>query len=490
MLKLDLSKTLKDITKSVPPKKEVKKAASKQAKEEVAYASLGDFNRIAGLPDILTDEFVALYSATIEEVLFPYVQSRLITIKYASDYRQALMENIFGSENHLGMFQYLKEKNLEGKSDKEIVHQAETLILKGWQIRQEANQYWLINGDFVRIMEMTGRAPMFREVAMLSFDESAAHIFLEDGVASKIAALAKTLGHDADSLAATGNLDILLSRVSDNKFAGYVVNYNALRRILKKGSRFNTLVDGANMLDLYKEGFRLDSQMTFPFSEKAIFTMGPDKYIMKSVEDDINMQFLVNKYLLTAIAAKVKMELFAGTGVVSPEVIEVKELRNTFALMTKMYTYEYSTATCAETLDTVQNIRIHKKTSSYTDRVFQNVAYLAAVEGILLGNLHFGTSSFSIDSVSGKVFSNHSLDYFSRKPGGINFGQPNADKMLAVETLDMSDPDTLATIVRALPDNLKTKIASYELDLSMYPYEFLGVRNYFDMAKRMLVGES
>jgi hypothetical protein len=487
MLTLDLSKTIVDLQKSVKPKQDA--PAVKQAKAEVAFASLGDASRLSMLPDIITDEFVTLYSDTVEEVLLPYVQAKLISIRYASEYRQALLENIFGSENHLGIFHYLKEKNLSVASDKDIVHQAEVMILKGWQIRREGHQFWLVNGDLTRIMDMTGRAPMFKEIAMLSFDESSAHIFLDESVASKISAVAKTLGHDADALAASGNLDLLLARITDNKFAGYVVNYNALRRILRKASRFNTLVDGMNMMDLYREGYRIDSQMTFPFSEKVILSKGDDKFIMRAVTDDTNRQFLINKYLLSSIAARVKSELFAGTGVVSPEIIEIKEIRNTFALMTPMYPYEYLTHSGADNLDILQNIKIHKRGSTYVDRVFQNVAMFAIVEGILLGNKHVSPASFIIDSVSGKIFCHHSLDNFTRPlDEGIPDSAQEMDKFDVMSNLHLDTQSTVSALVKALPESFLNKLATYELNPTDYPYEFAGIREYFSSAKARILG--
>jgi hypothetical protein len=494
MLKLDFSKILDNIkptvTKSSPRAKNSK--PKKAQKKQIVYATLGDPNRLAPLPDIVTEEFVALYSDSLEEILQPYVASKLLTLGYASRYRQALLENIFGSENHMGIFHYLKDKDLDGKTDKEIVLYSEQMILKGWQIRKEANQYWLVNGDLQRIIEMTGRAPLFKEVATLSFDESSAHVFLEDGVASKISALAKTLGHDADSLAATGNLDVLLARVSDDKFAGYVINYNALRRILKKSSRYNTIIDGVSMVDIYKEGYRLSSQLTFPFSEKAIFEKGETRYSMKAVEDDVNKPYMVNKYLLSSIAAKVKMDLLQGTKVVFPEVVEIKDFRNTIALMTELYPAEFSEAMFSETLDIINSVFSSKRSSGFSSNLMASISTLAVIDGLLLGNMWFSPSSFSVDSVSGKVFSNHSLDYFTMDEGVLDtlslgeFGELSPESFQTF--FSVTNPEVLSSMINSVPENVKTKIASYNLDLSSYPYQFEGIKRYFEKARKIIVG--
>lgn len=492
MLQIDfgniLSKITPDITtKSVTKKK--KKASSTKVKDEIAYATLGDFNRISHLPDIVTEEFVSMYSDTLEELLQPYVSSRLLTIGYASRYRQALLENIFGSESHLGIFHYLKERDLDKKTDKEIVLYSEQMILKGWQIRKEANQYWLVNSDLQRVIEMTGRAPMFKELAALSFDDSSAHVFLEDSVASKMSALAKTLGHDADELAATGNLDILLARVSDSKFSGYVINYNAMRRILKKPAKYTTSVDGISMVDIYNEGYRLSSQLSFPFSEKAILTKGDRLYSVKSVEDDVNKTHFVNRFLLSAVAAKVKKDILSGTGIIFPEVIEIKDFRNTIALMTELYPSEFFDSSFSDTLDVLEGVF---SSSRQLDKIITNVATLAIIDGVLLGNQWFSPACFSIDSVSGKVFSKHSLDYFTAKAVDLPIlsdskSPLSRDVFNYFFLSDTARPDVLSTLMASVPSSIKSKIASYNLDLSEYPYKLSGVQGYFEKAKEVIV---
>ena len=501
MLNIDFKTLIKPPVTTLKAAKAKKKVPnkSKKAKEEVVYATLGDFQRIAHLPDIITEEFVAMYSQTIEEILHPYVAAKMLSIGYASQYRKRLVETLFGSENHLGLYSYLKERDADGRTDKEIIYYAETLILKGWQIRREGEQYWLVNGDLNRVIEVTGRAPLFKEVAMLGFDEASAHIFLDDGTASKISALAKTLGHDADSLAATGNLDILLARISDDSFAGYVINYNALRRVLKKTARYKTAIDGVTMMDVYKDGYKLSSQLSFPFSEKALFTSGSTQFSMIPVRDEFNKEYLINKYLLTSIASRIKLDLLSGLGIVSPEIVEIKEFRDTFALFTELYPTEFSNATASETLDLISNVVSSGRGETFGRKVFTNIAALAVVEAILLGNRRFSASSFSVDTVSGKVFSNHSTDYFSVKHDGLGqfsyteFEGSNFDSISEkVFFCDVTNPENAATIsglLSALPEEFRTRLASYELDLSMYPYEFVGIKTYFEKARRVILGE-
>lgn len=499
MLNIDFKKIFSSKPTALTMKAAKAPNKSEKAKKEVVVKTLGDFQRIAHLPDFITEEFVAMYSDTIEEILYPYVAARLLSLGYASQYRKRLVEMIFGSENHLGIYSYLKEKDVDSKSDKEIVHYAETLILKGWQIRMEGEQYWLINGDLNRVMEMTGKAPLFKEVAMLGFDEASAHIFLDDATASKISALAKTLGHDADSLAATGNLDILLAKISDDTFAGYVINYNSLRRILKKRARYKTAVDGITMMDVYKEGYRLGTQLTFPFSEKAIFKIGSTLYSMVPVTDDFNKEYLINKYLLTSIASRVKRDLLDNTGVVSPEVIEIKEFRDVFAVMTELYPPEFSNSTLSENLDLVTNVASANRAGSFDGKVLSNIAALAVVEAILLGNRRFSLAAMSLDTVSGKVFSNHSTSYFSVKSESIETfsHQPYEGSDFdmfsnGVFFADITNPENAGNISRliaTLPEDFRSKLASYELDLTMYPYEFAGIKDYFEKARRVILGE-
>jgi hypothetical protein len=247
------------------------------------------------------------------------------------------------------------------------------------------------------------------------------------------------------------------------------------------------------MVDIYKDGYRLSSQLSFPFSEKAIFEKGDTRYSMKAVEDDINKTHMVNKYLLSSIAARVKKDILSGTGVIFPEVIEIKDFRNTIALMTELYPSEFSDATFSETLDVIDNVFSSKRSGGFFDKLMSNIAALAVVEGLLLGNQWFSPSSFSVDSVSGKVFSNHSLDYFTTEPVDLDSislspGTISRDTLKVFFLMDLSNPETVSAMISAVPENVKSKIASYTLDLSSYPYQFEGIKSYFEKARRVIVG--
>lgn len=498
MLNIDFTKAL-----SIPmdTEKAVKKSSKrKRITKPSQQLSLGDYKRIEKLPDLVSIEFLDEYSETLDMVLLPYVTHGLITIGYASKYKEKVIENVFGNEHHLGLFHYLKDKNSENKSDKELVSYAEKLLVKGWHIRQEGNQYWMVNADFTRIIEMTGKAPLAKELSVLSFDESSAHIFLDDAVASKFAALARTLGQDADELAAQGNLDVLLARVTDEKFGGYIVNYNAWRRALRKQAKYATMTDGITPMELYEEGFRLDSKITYPVSKYASLTDGAKKYLVIPVLPEINPNHGFNNYMVASLASKMKSELLAPVkGVVTQEVTELKDLRHTFALMVEQWEGVFAGMTYEETAEAIQRIKAHVDSgavaSSYGRRLLESLAAIFVTESILLGNKESSITSIGIDSISGSIYSYNGLNYFSEEissltlPGGMEFSLGSLSGVVRM-SLSGGASKVLSEMVKVLPKSFLSNLANYQVDASEYPQQFNSILNYFEKARELVLKEA
>lgn len=475
-----------DITKAFD---KVKKSKPKKTKQE-APAVLGEEARLKNLPDMVSLEFLTMYSDNLDEVLYPYVANRVISIGYASRYKDIILENIFGNEHHLGIFHYLQEKNVDGNSDKELVIHAEKLLMKGWHIRLEGYQYWLVNMDFSKIIEMTGKAPLAKEVAALAFDETSAHIFLDDTIASKIAALAKTIGHDADELASSGNLDVLLARVTDEKFGGYIINYGAWRQILKKQTRYETLTDGVTPLDLYEEGYRLDNQITYPVAKNAILTKDNKKYLIVPVMPKMESGF--NSYLIASIASKIKKDLLEPLkGVTVQEVVEIKELRHTFALLVEYWNTASSGSTYAETLGVLNRVQAHIDSGAvpgnYGRNLLESLAAVFITEALLLGNKSATVSSVNIDSLSGSIYSYNSLNYFTEKKDVFDAGLVPVKYELSSIPLVVSRSGILLSMIDSLPRTYMSTLTNYQIDTKEYPGEFNIIRDYFETARQFIL---
>lgn len=483
MLKIDFTSIL-PVQKAVETRKPAKKKTKKTNRNVEEYLQLGDYRRLELLPDVVSVEFLSLYADGLDEILLPYVKHGMISIGYASRYKDTILRNIFGNENHLGMFHYLKTKDVEQKTDKELVSYAEKLLSKGTHIRQEGHQYWLVNAELDRLLEMTGRAPMAREVEALVFDESSAHIFLDESIASKLASLAKTIGQDADELALQGNLDVLLAKISDETFGGYVINYNAWRNILKKESSYPTSNDEVTPMDLYTSGFRLDSQITYPIAQHAVFTDGTKKYTMVPVSHEMNLSHGVNYSLLSVIAAKVKKDLLSGIAE-TQGITEVKNLQNTFALLVERW--EVEELTYADISDILNRVMAHTQdghSASYEKKVMEALASVFVTEYLLLGNAHMSLSAINLDSVGGGVYSYAASRYFDIEIPQVVIGE----EFSLASLLRPVDDSMISGMIKILPKKFLSKLSAYELDLSSYPREFNSLKGYFEAAKQAVLG--
>lgn len=497
MLKIDFAKLMQAPDSAIKSTTK-KKAKAGKLKEPETQLHLGDYSRLQVLPDILSEEFLVGYGDSLDTFLLPYVSNNVISIGYASKYKEVIIENVFGNLHHLGILHYLKDKNVENKTDKELVAYAESLLVRGWHIRQEGHQYWLVNADFTRIIELTGKSPEAKSVEAMVFDEGAAHIFLSDPVASKFAALARSIGQDADELASSGNLDVLLAKVTDDKFGGYIVNYNAWRKILKKETKYQTMTDGISALDLYEKGFRLDSRITYPVSKASIMDSGKKKYAVIPVMPEITNGF--NRYMVTALASKVKSDLLSSVkSVMVPETMELKELRHTYALMVEFWDNDFSGTTFFETLGVIKRAIAHVDSgavsNSYRAKIMESLAAVFVTEAILLGNTHASLSSVSLDSISGMVYSYDTLDYFTEKVESLTdesveeFSLNSLANMLTVSMSGSGKP-LLLSMISYLPKSFMAALSSYEIDTKEYPHQFNQVIGYFNAAKNFVLERS
>lgn len=497
MLKIDFTKAL---SAPMDTEKAVKKGTSRKKRitKPSQQLALGEYRRLDKLPDIVSVEFLDLYAETLDAVLLPYVTHGLITIGYASTYKEKVIENVFGNEHHLGLFHYLKDKNSDNKSDKELVSYAEKLLVKGWHIRQEDHQYWMVNADFTRILEMTGKAPLAKELAVLTFDESSAHIFLSDSIASKFSALARTLGQDADELAAQGNLDVLLARVTDEKFGGYIVNYNSWRRTLRKMAKYATMTDGITPMELYESGFRLDSKITYPVAKYAMLTDGSNRRLVIPVLPEVNPNHGFNNYMVASLASQIKSDLLSSIkSIRTQEVTELKDLRHTFALMVDYWDGNFAGMTYEELAETLSRVQAHIDSGavspSYGKTLIEALSAVFVTEAILLGNSEVSLTSVSIDSISGTVYSYNGLNYFSEPVSSLSLSTTAPEFSLASlrgkvrMSISGGSGDVLAGMLRSLPKSFISALRNYEINTSEYPQQFNSILTYFNRAKELVL---
>lgn len=489
---IDISKAIDSLKAAKREKTTTKKKTAK--KSPVESVVLGDVNRLVNLPDVMSIEFLEEYTENLDELLYPYVSSKVMTIGYASRYKDVIIENIFGNEQHLGIYHYLREKNQQGMSDKELVAYAEKLLSQGWHIRQEGPQYWLVNVDFTKIIELTGPAPLAKEIASLVFDEASAHIFLNESVASRFGALARTIGQDADELAASGNLDLLLTRVTDNKFGGYIINYTAWRNILKKHTKYETLTEGVTPLDLYEQGFRLDNRITYPAGENAILTNGSKKFMSVPVRPEVSLEVGLNNYQLACIAAKAKKELLSVVpGVVVQEIQEIKELRHTFALLIDYWDSPSAAQTVSDSWDVLRRIQAHVDdgavSEGFATKLMEALCAIFVTEAVLLGDAHTTLAKIATDSISGNVYSYNGLNYFSQKLSEIDLRDVEEPTFSNIPLL-LSGSPVLSGMISRLPKKFIGKLSGYELDTKDYPGEFAKLRDYFSQARELVLSKA
>jgi len=506
MLKIDFDKIFQpqmDTHKAVR-----KRPARKSNKKKAAQVlQLGDEKRLAKLPDVVTLEFLSAYKENLDAFLYPYVVSGAVTLSQAHDYEETLITTIFGDETHLGIFQFLQDKNVGGKPDKFLVSLAEQLVVKGWHINHEGRKYWLINGDFQRVIDLTGKAELSKDAASMTFDEANAHLFLEDGVASKIEALAAKQGYNADDLANSGHLDLLLAHINNVEFAGYLVNYNNLRQVLRKSSKYRTLTEGTTMNALYEQGFRLGTQITFPLGKRTIMEQDGKGFIITKASSQLNQEYIVNKTLLSVVASRVKEALYKKMRFIQPEVlIELKELRQTFAVMREFWNSDTTYMTYSDMADAFRRLDVGYREGTVSKGLYQRVkemfSAVVVTDAILLGDSKFSLSSFGFDSISGRFFSYISNSSFTTKLEDIQnlsaaepantvadgefFGQ-FLDGIFPFSSKNIHFVESLSSIWENIPQEYISALQEVTLDAEEYDIELTAIKEYFESARSLIL---
>lgn len=507
MLELDFSNIFKDaiVTQKAVSKTSKRRNTKKKKAEEILH--LGNIRRLAKLPDEVTLEFLGQYKENLDDLLYPYVANHVYTVSYANAYEEAIIHNIFGNEKHLGIFQFLKDKNVDNRSDKELVAYAESLLMKGWHIVDEGGKYWLYNGDFQRVLDLTGAASLAKDAASLTFDPGNAHIFIEDGIASKIHAVAEQVGQSADDLAGTGSLDLLLGFISDAKFAGYILNYNTFRHLLEKPAKYATLTEGITMSDLYEQEFRLDNKLVAPLNKRLTIHKGTDSYILFGITPELNQPYVINKDLARVIASNIKDELFkTSAGVINQSFTEIKELRHTFALMTKYIDSDAVRMSYADVVDSFSRLERYTSDGSvhgkFYTKVTQDFAAIAVTEAILLGNYNFSLASIGFDPISGKFYSYTSRDEFTTKMEALDFlinnaqeGEPDTKgffepflgEMFPFRPDSRTFAENVDKLIKNLPSDYLRALSSVEFNTDEYTQDFVAARNYFEKARSFIL---
>lgn len=446
----------------------VKKETQKSVKLSKKAIHIGDSRRFSSLPDTVDETFIERYKDTLDQFLYPYVAKNKITISYASRYAQSILNNIFGNEHHLGIYQYLKDKNIEGISDKELVIQAEKLLLQGWNIRQENNHYWLYNSDLQKVIEMTGSSEEAVLADAQELDSSNAHLFFDERVASKITAFAERLGYDADTLSLTNSFDILLSKTENKQFIGYLTNYDRLKTILSKPYKYRTLTVGTSMYDLYEEGYRLSDTLV---PKGVVLSNGQDDVIIFPAESEINTTHTLNKFLISQKANELREAIYSQFKKVKfQSITPLKELRHVYAYYSDFWD-----------TDLVKNSFIESQTilSRLESKVEETLAVVVVTEALLLGNNWFSSSGFGIDSITENFYVYFNHDAFTRPSVESSGYEENA-------VYRFRNPKDY---ISKLPKRYEKVLRSIEFTSDDYVQDLKSVQDYFETARNYILKE-
>lgn len=458
--------------------------------------SLGDPLRIKNLPESVNEEFLDAYQDSLDTYLHAYITGRQLTLSEAARYKEYIFSTIFGNQEHLGLFDFFRAKaeSVYG-TEKEMVTAAETFMMRGWQIRKEEERWWIVNDSFDKVLDVTGSTEVSEDAASAVFTQENAHVFLSDSVASKVSALAKKAGFDADSLASMGQLDLLLAETDNKEFAGYLMNYNAMRFLLKKSGKYSVLSSGKTFQELYEEGFRLGNQIFYPTLSRVILEKGSDKILLSPVSSELHPEHLVNKSLLSCVASDIRTQLY-GRNVVAQNVVEIGEMGYAVALQTDFWTTDVVRNTPADTYDLLMRTDNAARGRSLSVGHYKNLrsafAEMLLGEIFLLGNTKFSLSSFGFDSVGGKFFIYAGEELFSRKDeAGLweTLGRDSYEffsicmrNRFALGFIEKN----LETLVSYTSEQFRNNVLSAEVDSSRYPLNLDTVKTFFAAAKKAI----
>jgi len=469
MLKIDFDSVFKNLdaqkTTSLKSNKKRRNSLPSQA------IQLGNEEALSDLPEKVNGDFLEMYNETIDNMLYPYVAQGRVSISYASKYGQTIIENIFGNEEHLGIYHYLKDKDIEGVSDKHIVSYAEKLLLQGWYIKEENSKYWLYNSNLEKVIDLTGNAEESIEADALSFEPENAHLMFDDITASKIYALAEQFGYNADELSKINNLELLLSKTENVSLEGYLTNFGCLKTILEKRHSYRTLTQGTSLFDMYNDNYRLSDTLV---PKGVVLTNNESELLLFPTEGDMGETFLFNKGLLGMTAQELRKQIYAPfNNIRFQEVLPIKDMRHVFAFTSELIDNQMTRRSYFESENVLKR--------ADQDEIKEALAVVVVTESILLGNEWFNSTCFGFDSVSNSFYVYFNKDAFTRSDLE-NLTEPAKYSIFSYSynALDY---------MKDLPAKYKTAIQDADIDTSELDVELNSVRDYFNSAKEMILRE-
>lgn len=483
-MKLNLQKVIEKLPNSTTIKSTQKDVMGRKKKTPPEqYPGLGDVDRFKEFPDSVDMEFISLYREGLDRFLIPYIQYGELTVHSAHTFIENLVEQIFGNNKHFGIFSYLKEKNYENSSDRELVRTAERLINSGWRVQRDKNteRYKIINSEGIDIIDATGVSEFFSESSAVVMDASAAHLFIDGNSASKIESLARVLDMNADSLAEIDSLESLIIHTEDKKLIGKIINYKKLRNILSKNNSYPSHEKGTSFLNLYEQGFTLSDRMIFSHDDRVILENGKDEFIIYPVSHTLNQRYGVHTDVLALVASNVKNHIFRRVKSVTPQALhEIKDLGRVFALMSPFWDDEKTLISYSDMADSLNRMDSYVKsgeiTRNFYEKVFSSLATIVVTESVLLGNNWLSLNLMPMDTISGRFYSYASRDVFTDSADEFRFFSDNYTP--SKETLGFShltqgvypfrlDSPSLPALISILPSEYFEALSSLTIDASL-----------------------
>lgn len=517
-MQLDLTKLINkipDVLKSNdPPSKRERKMNAKKNKPQ-DYPGLGDVRRFEDFPSEVNEEFLSIYKDSLDAFVIPYIQAGELTVYKAHQFMEAIVEQIFGNENHYGIYSYLKQRNYDNAPERELVRTAERLINSGWRIVKDNNssRYKLMNSENSVVLDVTGKSDFYEESQLIQFEPRTAHLFLDGPAASKIEALARKIDMSADELNSLDSMDVLLLHTNDPSIKGYVFNYKKLRGVFSKKASYPIETAEMSFSDLHSAGYVLSDEMIMSDSPVSVLTDGKNKYVFSSVTSEMNQEYVLNKDLISVVGHRVKEDIFSeDSSVKCMEVKEITELNRVIALQMPYVTGDITRRSYTDMVDIFRRLDSGVDSGDiskdFYNRVFSSFASVLVTEAVLLGNRWISPSSFVLDPVTGSFYSGYHRDYFTdnieRLENFITFyetlDEPKSpgrfsDFLIGSEgfpfRLDSYYLKSYCkTIINALPQRFFDNLSSASLSISDYPFEFTGVSEYFNTAKKFLLSRT
>lgn len=461
---------------------------------------LGDPGRLDKLPDEVTPEFLDVYRDGLDRYLHAYVANNTMTLTEAARYKEYIFDTVFGNTQHLGLFQFIRAKAASVyPNEKEMVTAAENFLMRGWHILHDAGRWWVVNDSFDKLLDVTGSSDISEKSTGMVFTPDTAHLFLADDVASKVSALAKKAGFDADVLAGIGQLDLLLAETDNREFAGYLMNYNAMRVLLRKTGKYSLLRGTTTFNSLYEDGYRLGNQIFYPALSRVILEKGSDTILLTPVSDELDDNHTVNKTLLAKVASDVRRTLYSKR-VFAQELHEVEEFGYSVALMSEFWETDATRDSVTDIYGMLRRLDSGRASgsvsASYYDALRSSLSEILIGEVLLLGNDRFTLSSFGLDSVGGKFFIYATENVFSdsapTKPAVVEELQGGNEsfftRCLHSGFSRAFVEKNLGKLLEYASDSFKKAALSAVVNTKDYHLELDGVTEFIETAKTKIRG--